>query len=98
MPRCSLPKLGDDDPLDPSPTPEPLLWCFKGKEPQTIITPTYIQCAEPMMMYTNDARSASSNVTHHHGLRVQEQMVGDGWQETGQAHSLSGIQALDYIE
>ena len=79
MPWCSLPELGDDDPLNPSPTPRPLLWCFKGKEPQTIITPTYIQRAEPVMMYTDDARSASSKVTHHHGLWVQEQMVGDGW-------------------
>ena len=87
----ALPKLGDDDPLDPSPTPEPLLWCFKGKEPQTIITPAYIQCAEPMMMYTDDTRPASSKVTRHHSLWAQEQMVGDGWWETRQAHSLSGI-------
>ena len=98
MALCSLPKLRDDDPLDPSPTPRPLLWCFKGKEPQMIITPTYIQHAEPVMTYTNDARSASSNVTCHHGLQAWEQMAGDGWWETGQAHSLSGIQALDYLE
>ena len=43
------------------------------------------------MMYTDDARSASLNVTHHHSLRAWEQVVGDGWQETGQAHSLSGV-------
>ena len=78
MPQCSLPKLGDDDPLDPSPTPEPLLWHFKGKEPQMIITPTYIQHAEPMMMYTDDARSASLNVTRHHGL-----WHGNKWWEMG---------------
>ena len=98
MPQCSLPKLGDDNPLDPSPTPEPLLWCVKGKEPQTIVTPTYIQRVEPVMMYTDDARSASSNVPRHHGLWAQEQMVGDGWQETGQACSLLGVRALVYIE
>ena len=98
MPQCSLPKLRDDDPLNPSPTPRPLLWCFKGKEPQTIITPTYIQRVEPVMMYTDDARSASLNVTHHHSLQAWEQMAGDGWWEIGQAHSLSGIQALDYLE
>ena len=43
------------------------------------------------MMYTDDARSASSNVTCHHGLWAQEQMAGDGWWETGQAHSPSGV-------
>ena len=64
-----FPNYGDDDPLDPCLTPGPLLWVFQGKrEPQMIITPTYIQCAEPVMTYTDDARSASSNVTHHHGL------------------------------
>ena len=98
MPQCSLPKLGDDDPLDPSLTPEPLLWCVKGKEPQMIVTPTYIQCAEPVMTYTNDARSVSPNVPYHHSLWVREQIAGDGWWETGQAHSLLGVQALVYIE
>ena len=33
------------------------------------------------MMYTDDARPASSKVTCHHSLRVWEQMVGDGWRE-----------------
>ena len=33
------------------------------------------------MTYSDDARSASLKVTRHHGLRVQEQMVGDGWWE-----------------
>ena len=89
----ALPELGDDVPFDPCLTPEPLLWCFKGKEPQTIITPAYIWHAEPMMMYTDDARPASSKATRHHGLRAWEQMVGNG-----QACSLSGIQALDYKE
>ena len=91
MPRCSLPKLGDDDPLNPSLTLEPLLWCVKGKEPQMIVTPTYIQCMEPVMTYTDDTRSVSLNVPRHHGLQVWEQMAGDGWQETGQACSLLGI-------
>ena len=59
--------------------------CSKGggeEEPQTIITTAYIPCAKPVMMYPDDARSASSKVTRHHGLRVREQMVGDSWQET----------------
>ena len=33
------------------------------------------------MMYTDDARSASSKVTRHHGLWAWEQMAGDGWWE-----------------
>ena len=47
-----------------------------------IITYAFIQCAKPMMMYTDDARIASSNVTHHHGPRAQEQLVGNEWQES----------------
>ena len=31
VPRCSLPKLRDDDPLNPSLTPDPLLLCVRGK-------------------------------------------------------------------
>ena len=83
MPQCSLPKLGDDNPLDPSPTPDPLLLHVKGKEPQMTVSPAYIQCVKPVMTYTDDARTASSNVGCHHGLQVQEQLVGDGWWETG---------------
>ena len=87
VPRCSLPKLQDDNPLDPSLTPDPLLLCVRGKEPQMIVTPTFIQRVKPVMTYTNDTRTASLNVLCHHGLWVWEQMVGDGWQETGYAHS-----------
>ena len=83
MPRYSLPKLGDDNPLDPSLTLDPLLLRVKGKKPQMIVTHAFIQHTKPMMTYTNDARTASSNVGHHHGLRVREQLVGDGWWETG---------------
>ena len=82
VPRCSLPKVGDDDPLDPSPTPDPLLLCVKGKKPQTIVTHAFIQRTKPMMMYTDDARTVSSNVGRHHSLWVQEQLVGDVWWET----------------
>ena len=42
----------------------------------------YIPRAKPMMTYSDDARSASSKATHHHGLRVREQMAGDDWRET----------------
>ena len=47
-----------------------------------IITTTYIPRMKPVMMYSDDAKSVSSKVTCHHGLRVREQMVGDGWRET----------------
>ena len=41
------------------------------------------------MMYPNDARSASSKVTRHHGLRARgEQMAGDSWQEMGRPVAL----------
>ena len=49
-------------PLNPSLTPDPLLLHVRGKEPQMIVTLTYIQCAKPVMMYTDDARTASLNV------------------------------------
>ena len=48
---------------DPSPTPRPLLQCFKGKEPQMIITPAYIQHAELMMTYTDDVSSVIEHYT-----------------------------------
>ena len=47
-----------------------------------IITTAYIPHAKPVMTYSDDARSASSKVTHHHGLQAWEQMAGDRWQET----------------
>ena len=47
-----------------------------------IITTAYILCAKAVMTYCDDAGSASSKATCHHGLRAQEQMVGDDWWET----------------
>ena len=41
----------------------------------------YIPRVKPAMTYSDDARSASSKVTRHHGLRVWEQMAGAGWWE-----------------
>ena len=75
--------------LNPSPTPDPLLLCLRGKEPQMIVTHAFIlQHMKPVMMYTDDTRTASSNVLHvimasGHG----NNLVGDGWWETGYAHS-----------
>ena len=65
-------------PLDRSLTPDPLSLRVRGKEPQTIVTHAFIQHAKPVMTYTDDARTASSNVGCHHSLWVQEQLAGDG--------------------
>ena len=46
-----------------------------------IITTAFIPRAKPVITYSDDARSASLKVTHHHGLRVREQMAGDSWRE-----------------
>ena len=62
MPWCSLPELGGDDPLNPSPTPDPLSLHVRGKEPQTIVTHAFIEHVKPVMMYTDDAKTASLNV------------------------------------
>ena len=48
---------------------------------------------KPVMMYSDDARPASSKVTRHHGLWVLEQMAGNG-----KARSPLGIQAPDNKE
>ena len=42
------------------------------KEPQMIVTWLFIQCVKLRMMYTDDTRVVSSNITHHHKLWVQE--------------------------
>ena len=68
VPRCSLPKLRDDDPPRSKSAPDPLSLCVRGKEPQMIVTHAFIECVKPVMTYTDDARTASSNVGHHHGL------------------------------
>ena len=70
-------------PLDPSPTLDPLSLCVRGKEPQMTVTHIFIQHVKPMMMYTDDARTVSSNIEHHHGLWVQEQLAGDGGGKLG---------------
>ena len=62
--------------------------CLRKKEPQTIVAYIFIQCVKPVMMYTDDARTASLNVEHHHGPRVWEQLVGNEWWEAGYARRL----------
>ena len=48
-----------------------------------IVACAFIQHAKSMMMYTNDARIASSNLKHHHSLQAWEQLAGNEWQEAG---------------
>ena len=79
MPRCSLPEFRSTS--DPE-TSNVLFLGRRRKKPQTIITTAYIPRAKPVMTYPDDARSASSKVTRHHGLRAREQMAGDSWRET----------------
>ena len=89
MPQCSLPKLGVDVTPQSKSDPRPLCHCISGeKELQMIVAYIFIQCTKPVMMYTDDAGTASSNVECHHGLRAQEQLVGNEWREAGYAHRL----------
>ena len=56
-----------------------------------IIAYPFIQCTKLGMTYTNDARIASLNITHHHNPRAWEQVVGN-W-----AHSqASGMRGPHY--
>ena len=45
-----------------------------------------------MMMYTDDARTSSSNVEHHHGPRAWEQLVGNEWWEAGHPRRLQAYE------
>ena len=93
VPQCSLPKLRVSNPPWSKSNPKPSVTAYQGKEPQTTVTHAFIQHVKPVMMYTDDARTASLNVECHHSLRVWEQLAGDGWWETGYTRSL---QAYDH--
>ena len=76
-------------PLDPSLIPDPLSLCVWRKEsPMMTVAYIFIECMKPVMTYTDDARTASSNVEHHHSLQAWEQLAGNEWWEAGYAHSL----------
>ena len=79
-------------PLDPSLTPDPLSLCVRRKEPQMTVAYIFIQCVKPVMTYTDDARTVSSNVEHHHGPRAWEQLAGNEWWEARYAHSLQAYE------
>ena len=51
-----------------------------------IVAYVFIQHVKPGMMYTNDARIVSLNITHHHGPQAWEPLVGNKWQEAGYTH------------
>ena len=41
-----------------------------------------------MMMYTDDARTASSNIECHHGPQAQEYLAVNEWREVRYTHRL----------
>ena len=68
VPQCSLPKLRVDGTPRSESDPRPFVTVHQEKrEPQMTVAYIFIQCAKPMMMYTDDASTASLNVGHHHG-------------------------------
>ena len=81
--RCSLPKPWVDVTPRSKSDLRPLSHCVSGKrsrkEPQTIIAYPFILHVKLGMTYIDDARIASSNITHHHDLWAWEQVVGNKW-------------------
>ena len=51
-----------------------------------IVACPFIQHVKLGVTYTDDARIASLNITHHHEPQAWEQVVGNKWQETGHTH------------
>ena len=89
MPQCSLPELGVDVTPQSKSNPGPSITvCQEKREPQMTVAYVFIECVKPMMTYTDDARTASLNVEHHHSPQAQEQLAGNEWWEAGHAHSL----------
>ena len=80
------PELGVDGPPRSKSNPKPpSCYCSSSGEcPRMIVTSPYIWHVKPVMMYTDDTRVASSNVT----LSSQVSSMGDKWQETGHTHKL----------
>ena len=80
MPWCSLPEFRSTS------DPETSNVMFQGRRRRRTADDNY-DClytarVKPVMTYSDDARSASSKVTRHHGLRARKQMAGDTWWET----------------
>ena len=48
----------------------------------------FIQRTKPVMTYTDDASTASSNIGCHHSPQAQEQLAGNEWWVAGHARSL----------
>ena len=57
-----------------------------------IVAYVFIQCMKPVMMYTDDASTASSNVGRHHSPRAQKQLAGNEWWEAGYACRLQAYE------
>ena len=86
--------------LDPSPTPNlhSITVQVQKREPQMIVTLPYILCVKPGDDVHDDARVASSNVTHHHRLLVWETSGGKLGTLTSYRHAraiLPNFETLD---
>ena len=57
-----------------------------------IVAYVFIERGKPVMTYTDDTRTASSNVEHHHGPRVREQLAGNEWREARYARRLQAYE------
>ena len=68
------PKLGVDGPPRSKSNPKPLFcYCWSSeKSPRQSLCSLIYRAQNLGMMYTDDARVASSNISHHHRLLAQE--------------------------
>ena len=90
VPQCSHPELGADDPPPSKSDPRTSVTACQGKRaPDNSYPHFYTACEACDDVHT---RTASSNVEHHHSLWVQEQLAGDGWQETRHTCSLQAYE------
>ena len=93
VPQCSLPKLRVDVTPRSKSNPGPsVTTCQEKREPQMTVTYIFIQHAKPVMMYTDDASTATSNIGCHHGPRAWEQLAGNEWWEARYARSLQAYE------
>ena len=62
-----------------------------------IVAYAFIQHTKPRMMYTDDARIASSNVACHHSPWAWEQLVGNQWQDKSWGDPPLGVWDVPFL-
>ena len=93
VPQCSLPELRVDATPRSKSDPRPsVTMCQEKSEPQMTVAYIFIQHVKPVMTYTDDASTASSNIGHHHGPQAWEQLAGNEWWEAGHTCSLQAYE------